>query len=114
MVQEAEKFAKDDQVLKDTIESKNQLEGLIYQTRSSLSNKDMCAKLDDSDLTQINALLTEVDEWLLQEGLTKSDYDTKLNELNGQLQPLLMKAMSQGSEGFAAQEAVPPTIDEID
>jgi len=46
--------------------------------------------------------------------LTKSDYDTKLNELNGQLQPLLVKAMSQGSEGFSTHEAVPPTIDEID
>ena len=29
----AEEYAKDDQELKDKIEAKNQLEGLVYQTR---------------------------------------------------------------------------------
>ena len=114
MVSEADKFAKDDQLVKDTVEAKNQLEALIYQTRSSISNQEICSKLDDSDLAQIKEVLTEVDQWLLTEDRTKTEYETKLNELNGQLQPILMKTMSQGSEGFSANEAVPPTIDEID
>ena len=47
--------------------------------------------------------------------------ETKLSDLNGTLQPIMMKAMSQGSEGFPSQESVPPnessagpTIDEVD
>ena len=50
--------------------------------------------------------------------------ELELNELNGILQPIMMKAMSQGSEGFPPNEEVPPsgeapplggpTIDEVD
>ena len=59
--------------------------------------------------------------------ITNYDYETKLNELNGEIQPIMMKAMGQqgfpGSEGLSTNEAVPPstdgensgpTIDEVD
>ena len=58
---------------------------------------------------------------MIDEDKSKSEYDNKMNELNGQIQPIMMKAMSQGSEGFPAQESVPPeeagpgpTINEVD
>ncbi len=128
MVQEAEEFAKEDLELREKIEAKNKLEALVYQTRSSVEKEDMKSKLDDSDLDTVTNQLREVDEWLLDENHSKSDYENKLNELNGVLQPIMMKAMSQGSEGFPSNEAVPPqdgsaqgeggnvgpTIDEVD
>lgn len=125
MVKEGEQFAKEDLELMEKIESKNNLEALLYQTKSSLDKEDMNSKLESTDLETVNELLTEVETWLLDEDRSKSEYETKLNELNGQLQPILMKAMSQGSEGFAGNEAVPPTeasteasteatIDEVD
>jgi L1 cell adhesion molecule like protein len=121
MVQEAEEFAKDDQELREKIEAKNQLEALVYQTRSSLDREEIKSKLEESDIEIITNTLTEVDEWLLNEDHSKSDYETKLSDLNGTLQPIMMKAMSQGSEGFPSQESVPPnessagpTIDEVD
>jgi heat shock protein 1/8 len=121
MVQEAEDFAKDDLELREKIEAKNQLEALVYQTRSTIEKDEIKSKLDENDITKVRELLTEVDEWMVNDEYSKSEYETKLNELNGQIQPIMMKAMSQGSEGFPTQESVPPTeggvgptIDEVD
>jgi len=127
MVQEAEEFAKDDQELREKIEAKNQLEALVYQSRSTLQKEEIKSKLDESDIDTVTTQLQEVDDWLQEDEHSKSEYETKLNELNGLLQPIMMKAMSQGSEGFPANEAVPPqdevttdgmgvgpTIDEVD
>ena len=123
MVQEAEEFAKADQDVKDTIESRNQLEALVYQTRSAVENPEMKSKLDEGDIARLTELLNEVDSWLLTEGRSKSEYDNKMNEVNGQIQPIMMKAYQQGTEGGSTHESVPPgsdtnnngpTIDEVD
>ena len=122
MIKEAEEFAKEDLELKEKIEARNQLEALVYQTKSTLEKEEIKSKLEESDIETVTEILTEVEEWLLDEERSKSDYDNKMNELNGQIQPIMMKAMSQGSEGFPAQESVPPTeggpagatIDEVD
>ena len=108
MVKEAEEFAKDDQELKEKIESKNQLEALSYQTRSMIDKPEMKEKLEESDLTKVNTVLNELDSWLLNEERSKSDYDNKMNELNGILQPIMMKVYQQGTEGSSTNEAVPP------
>ncbi len=108
MVQEAEQYAQEDLELKEKIEAKNQLEALVYQTRSTLDKEDMKSKLEESDLEKAQELLQATESWLNEDDHSKSDYETKLNELNGELQPIMMKAMSQGSEGFPANEAVPP------
>ena len=121
MVKEAEDYAKEDQDIKDKIESKNQLEALVYQTRSALDNPEMKSKLDSSDISTLTTLLNDVEQWLLIETHSKSDYDNKMNEINGQIQPIMMKVYQQGTEGGSTNEAVPPgqdtsqpTIDEID
>ncbi len=119
MVKEAEDYAKSDQEVKDKIESKNKLEALVYQTRSAIENPEMKSKLDESDLAIVTKLLDEVDDWLLTDGHSKSEYDNKMNEINGQIQPIMMKVYQQGTEGGTTHEAVPPggngpTIDEVD
>ena len=45
MVKEAEDFAKDDLEVKERIEAKNELEAIVYQTRSALDNEEMKSKL---------------------------------------------------------------------
>jgi len=123
MVKEAEEFAKEDLELKEKVEARNQLEALVYQTKSTLEKEEIKSKLEESDIEIVQEALKDVEDWLLDDDRSKSDYDTKLNDLNGQLQPIMMKAMSQGSEGFPAHESVPPTdgdmpagptIDEVD
>jgi len=62
--------------------------------------------------------------WLdTSESLTKKDYEEKLTEVNGTLNPIMMKIYSEG--GGSMPEAVPqegsmpsmssmPTVDEVD
>jgi len=121
MVKEAEDFAKDDLEVKERIEAKNELEAIVYQTRSALDNVEMKSKLSDEDIVTVETALNGVDNWLLEGEHSKSEYDNKKNELNGTIQPIMMKVYQQGTEGSQTQESVPPTdsepmpsIDEVD
>ena len=108
MVKEAEEFAKEDLEIKEKIESKNELEALVYQSRSTLDNEEMKSKLSDEDITKVETALNGVDNWLMDDAHSKADYENKKNELNGILQPIMMKVYQQGTEGSDNQEAVPP------
>ena len=121
MVKEAEDFAKDDLEVKERIEAKNELEAIVYQTRSALDNVEMKSKLSEEDIVALETALNGVDNWLLEGEHSKSEYDNKKNELNGTIQPIMMKVYQQGTEGSQTQESVPPTdsepmptIDEVD
>ena len=100
MVKEAEDFAKDDLEVKERIEAKNELEAIVYQTRSALDNEEMKSKLSEEDIVTVETALNGVDNWLLEGEHSKSEYDNKKNELNGTLQPIMMKAYQQGTEGL--------------
>jgi len=124
MVEEGEKFKEEDQLNKDKIEAKNKVDSLVYQTRGSIENEEIKSKLDESEITMINDLLQETQLWLEDER-TKEEYDNKLTEVNGKINPIMMKVYSEG--GSEMPEAVPgavpsagsesatmPSIDEVD
>ena len=123
MVAEGEKYKEEDQMNKDKIEAKNKLDALVYQTKSSVNNDEIKSKLEESDITLVNDLLNETELWLEEEDHSKEDYDNKLTEVNGKLNPIMMKVYSEGSGGGMPEDvpmsSVPeetdkPTIDEID
>jgi len=124
MVQEGEKFKEEDQLNKDRIEAKNKLDSLVYQTRGSIENDEIKSKLDESEITMMNDLLQETQLWLEDEH-AKEEYDNKLTEVNGKINPIMMKVYSEGSGEMP--EAVPetasmpasmpvpgPSVDEVD
>jgi L1 cell adhesion molecule like protein len=125
MVQEGEKFKEEDQMNKDKIEAKNKLDSLVYQTKGTIDNEEIKGKLDESEITTINDLLTETELWL-EEERTKEEYETKLTDINSKINPIMMKVYSEG--GGEMPETVPmgdptsdgvqmdpaPTIDEVD
>ena len=124
MVEEGEKFKEEDQLNKDKIEAKNKVDSLVYQTRGSIENEEIKSKLDESEIKMINDLLHETQLWLEDER-TKEEYDNKLTEVNGTINPIMMKVYSEG--GSEMPEAVPgavpsagsesatmPSIDEVD
>jgi len=122
MVAEGEKYKEEDQMNKDKIESKNKLDALIYQTKSSVNNDEIKSKLEESDITLVNDLLNETELWLEEEDHSKEDYDNKLTEVNGKLNPVMMKVYSEGGGGMpesvpmssVPEESDKPTIDEVD
>ena len=122
MVEEAEKYKEEDELNKQKIEAKNNLENMIYQTRTSIDNDQIKGKLEESDIQLVKDTLTETDTWLLEER-TKDEYENKLKEVNDKLNPVMMKVYSEGQGG--AEMPVPPsgvssdipqepTIDEVD
>ena len=127
MVAEGEKYQAEDQLNRDRIESKNKLDALLYQTKSSVQNDEIRSKLEESEIKQVTDVITETELWLEQEDRTKEEYDDKLTEVNGLINPVMMKIYSEGGggggsmpEAVPSPEAVPgsvdavPTIDEVD
>ena len=98
MVQEGEKFKEEDQMNRDKIEAKNKLDSLVYQTRSTIENAQIKSKLEESDLKTVTDTLTETELWL-EEERTKDEYDNKMTEVNGILNPIMMKVYSEGGAG---------------
>ena len=127
MVAEGEKYQAEDQLNRDRVESKNKLDALLYQTKSSVQNDEIKSKLEESEIKQVTDVITETELWLEQEDRTKEEYDDKLTEVNGLINPVMMKVYSEGGggggsmpEAVPSPEAVPgavdavPTIDEVD
>ena len=73
MVKEAETYKAEDEEHKETIEAKNQLESLVYQTKTSLENPEVASKLEDGDEERVKSVVKEVEEWLLAER-SKDEY----------------------------------------
>jgi len=125
MVAEGEKYQAEDQLNRDRVESKNKLDALLYQTKSSVQNDEIKSKLEESEIKQVTDVITETELWLEHEDRTKEEYDDKLTEVNGLINPVMMKIYSEGGggsmpESVPSPEAVPgsvdavPTIDEVD
>ncbi len=119
MVEEAEKYKNEDNLQKEKIESKNKLDALVYQSKSAIDDNNIKSKLEDSELSMVNDLLNETELWMEEEH-TKEEYDNKTTEINGKLNPIMMKVYSEGGSA-EMPESVPvgvpedkQTIDEVD
>tara|TARA_B110000971_G_scaffold221500_2_gene268901 strand:+ start:1948 stop:3888 length:1941 start_codon:yes stop_codon:yes gene_type:complete len=131
MVNEGEKYKEEDNMYKETIESKNKLDALIYQTKSTIENDEIKGKLEESELKLVSDLLIETELWLDSDH-TKEEYETKMTEVNGKINPIMMKVYSEGSgpghesvnmtseptseptEPDSVQMDPGPTLDEVD
>jgi heat shock 70kDa protein 1/2/6/8 len=129
MVNEGEKYKEEDNMYKETIESKNKLDALIYQTKSTIENDEIKSKLEESELKLVSDLLIETELWLDSDH-TKEEYETKMTEVNGKINPIMMKVYSEGSgpggpesSGHESVKMNPsdsvqmdpgPTLDEVD
>ena len=100
MVEEAEKYKEEDDVLKEKIDAKNEFEGLLYQTKSSVSNDKIKEKLEESDITVINETVKEYEEWFDENtDATKDEYNSKKDEFNTKVQPIMSKLYAGMNEG---------------
>lgn len=127
MVEEGEKYKEEDELHKQKIESKNNLENLLYQSKSSVTNEQVISKLEEDEIQIVKDTVTETETWLLDER-TKEEYENKLKEVNDKLNPIMMKIYSEGEGGSempvppegvsqdipSAENPNEPTIDEVD
>ncbi len=114
MIQEGEKYKDEDANLKLKIESKNNLESLLYQFREAVSNEEIKNKITAEEVKQIEDVITNTETWLLDEH-SKEEYDTKLTEINNSLNPIMMKIyQGENTEMPMPSSDSIPTVDEID
>ena len=108
MVNEGEKFAEEDKLHKETVESKNKLDALIYQTRSTIENDTIKSKIEEIDLKLVEDVLTETELWLDSDH-SKDEYENKMTEVNSKINPIMMKVYSEGGGEGGMPSAVPPS-----
>ena len=123
MVNEGEKFAEEDRLHKETIESKNKLDALVYQTRSTIENDNIKSKIEETDLKMVEDVLTETELWLDNDH-SKDEYENKMTEVNSKINPIMMKVYSEGGgaesmpSSFSPSEdgegVSMPSVDEVD
>merc|ERR1711939_1052163 len=123
---EAEKYAAEDDAMKEKIEAKNQLENYAYSMRNSINDEKMKDKLEAEDKETIDKAVTETTAWLdANQTAEKDEYDAKQKELEGICNPIMMKLYGQGGEGGMPggmpggappgdDGGAGPTIDEVD
>ena len=92
MVKEAEKFKEEDEENKKKLESKNELENYVYNTRNSLKD----AK-DDQYWKEAEPIVEEAIVWLnAHPDATSEIYTNKMKEVEEKVKPIVMKMYQAG------------------
>lgn len=114
MVQEAEKFKADDDIVVKRVEAKNKLEGYVYNIKSSVLTEDKMKKALGDDLATVEKTVEETIKWIDEnQTVDTQDYEDKQKEVEAVLMPLIQKAYQSN---MPAQEvpAPGPKIEEVD
>merc|ERR1712218_226502 len=117
MVQEAEKYAAEDESNRAKIEAKNGLENYCFTMRNTLQEEKLKEKIE--------AAVQETLDWLDKNQLAEKDeFEGKQKELEGVVNPIMMKVCqaaggagempSGGMPGAAPGGAGGPTVEEVD
>lgn len=65
MINDAEKFADEDKVIKERLDAKHSLQNYMYTMRNTIEDKDKLAeKLEQDDKSAISDAIIEAEEWL--------------------------------------------------
>ena len=108
MIQDAERFAEDDKLLKDRVDAKNELESYTYSLKNQVKDEEkLGSKLSESEKQEILKAVEAAIEWLD----TNSDADTeelkaKKKEVEDVANPIITRLYEQAGGG--AGGAPPP------
>jgi heat shock protein 5 len=103
MVREAEEFADEDKAVKETIDARNSLEGLVYSLKNSVTDKDKFGeKIEADDKETIDAAIKETMDWLDDNTeASKEDYDEQKKKLESVSNPIMSKLYQAHGGGQA-------------
>jgi L1 cell adhesion molecule like protein len=111
LVAEAENFKAQDELQKEKVESKNQLEQYCYAIKSQVSS------LNDSIKNNIISKCDETIRWLEEHQVESAEtYKSKLTEIKEFIEPMLAKAQQtpNKSEPTSGYQGQGPTVEEVD
>ena len=113
MVQEAEKFKEEDRKLRENIEAKQQLESLIFQSKSEMKNKELGSMKDT-----IDKYWKEKEDWLdSHRSEEKETYEEQVKEIQAKMMEWVKLGDTSKKPTKVEEEEEEekgPTIEEID
>merc|ERR1719269_338077 len=131
MVQEAEKYRSEDEANKNKIEAKNGLENYCFTMRNTLQEEKLKEKFEGDDKDKIEKAVQDTLDWLDKNQLAEKDeFEAKQKELEGVVNPIMMKVyQAAGGGGGMPEGGMPgggfgggdapgggggPTVEEVD
>ncbi|GAB6020729.1 Major heat shock 70 kDa protein Bb [Chamberlinius hualienensis] len=118
MVNDAEKYKQEDEKQRERIAARNGLESYVYNLKQSMS--DVGDKVNEDDKKKVQQLCEDVISWLDRNTLAeKEEFESKMNELQKQVTPIMTKLYQGGKNGAAngnrnAANGRGPTVEEVD
>merc|ERR1712013_508376 len=100
MVNEAEKYAAEDQANKERIEAKNGLENYCYSLRNTLQEEKLKDKFEGDDKASIEKAVEDALSWLERNQMAEKDeFESKQKEVEGIVNPIMMKVYQAAGGG---------------
>ena len=92
MVNEAERYAKDDEHVRERVAAKNGLESYAYNLRNSLSDDKLKDKFEGGDKEKLEKAVDETIKWLdASMEASKEEFEGKQKELEEVANPIMRK-----------------------
>jgi len=111
MLKEAEEMAEQDKAAKERVQSRQELENLVYQVRNQLNDKEKGVKDKlGADAEKVEEAVKETIQWLDDNmNAEKEEYDLKKKEFEEIIHPIFgkMGGGQPGGPGYSADEEMP-------
>merc|ERR1712070_438397 len=105
MVQEAEEFAEEDKKVKARIDSKNGLEGYLYNLKNTLEDdeKGLSDKLSEEDKEELDNTINEALDWLDENPEAEAEeFEDKQKEVEQVANPIMRELYQSAGAGGGA------------
>jgi len=127
MVNDAEKYKKEDDAQRDRISAKNSLESYCFNMKTSINDDKIGAKLSADDKTKITETIESALKWMEANQLAeKEEFEHKLKEIEKICSPIMTKLYggeagghpgaggAHGGSAGSKSGGKGPTIEEVD
>ncbi|XP_068605490.1 heat shock 70 kDa protein 1 [Brachionichthys hirsutus] len=120
MVQEAEKYKNEDDLLRERIAAKNSLESYAFNIKSTMQDDKLKDKISEEDKRKVTEKCDETIRWLESNQLAeKEEYQHQQKELETVCNPIITQLYQGGGPAGGAGGPAPtssqgPTIEEVD
>merc|ERR1712226_1780027 len=99
MVKEAEEFKEADEAARKKVDARNELERYAYSVRGSLDRDDLKDKFTEEERSNLQSAADDVIKWLdEQKEADAEEYESKQKELEGVVNPVMVRVYSQVAE----------------
>lgn len=116
MINDAEKFAEEDKLIKEKVDARNSLDNYLHSMRNTIEDKEKLAdKLDENDKESIEEALNEHQEWIdSNPDADKEDYEEHLSDLQSICDPIISKVYQEaGGEDFEDEDDDEGSFDDL-